>query len=452
MSQNDTPTILVIIGITGDLSKRRLLPAVEQIVKAKAAPSKFKVVGISRSKIDPSIVLKDARTSKPLTFLSNNLRMHQMDLTRPEDYDNLKSHLLILEQQLGGSSQWLFYLSIPPQFTNQVIKYLGASGISSHKSTKLLVEKPFGTDLVSAKELIRQTKKSFLEEQIYRIDHYLAKEMAQNLLVFRSGNPLFKRTWNRDFIERIEIIAGEKIDIEDRAVFYEQTGALRDLVQSHLLQLTALTLMEIPRKLELRDVPRLKKNTLKKLHLPNEEAAKADVKRGQYEGYRKEVDNPKSNVETYLDITLVSDYARWQGVPIRLITGKALSEKTTQIRIIYKSDENYESNVLIIRMQPNEGVTFQLWTKMPGYAWRVESRSLELGFKEETDVLPEAYERVILDAINSDHTFFTGSGEVLESWRILEPIQKSWSMTDKDLFFYKKGTNVTELSGVEIKA
>lgn len=440
------PTILIIVGITGDLSKRRLMPAIEQIVKAQAAPSEFKALGISRRHITPKELLKEVPKVNPDGFLSRNLQMHQMDLVDLESYRSLKARLVEMEKEFKKPAQWLFYLSVPPNFSNHIIKFLGESGIAGRRSTKLLVEKPFGLDLSSAKGLIRQTKAYFREEQIYRIDHYLAKEMAQNFIVFRSANPLFKTTWNKGFIDRIEIIAGEKIGVEGRSTFYEQTGALRDLVQSHLLQLAALTLMKIPKTLELSDIPRLRKNALKKLMIPSEKAVSTYVRRGQYEGYRKEVGNPKSTAETFAAITLKSADSRWKDVPVMLMTGKALNEKTTQIRVIYKKDVNYESNELIIRLQPDEGVTLELWSKAPGYEWRVENRLLELAFKDPTDILPEAYERVFLDAINSDRTFFTSSEEVLESWRILEPALRAWNASGKDLFFYKKGADIRTLA------
>ena len=439
---NSTPTILVIVGITGDLSKRKLMPAIGQIAKAGSLPADFKVVGITRRDVSVQEVLEGIG-SDAQAFLADHLEMYQMDLAEQADYAALRSHLDKLSGQMGGGAQRLFYLSVPPQISRPIVEHLGKSGLAKDEGTKLLLEKPFGSDLYSAQELVEETRQHFSEEQIYRIDHYLAKEMAQNLVVFRQGNSLFKRTWNKDFIERIEIVASENIGIEGRAAFYEQTGAMRDLVQSHLLQLAALTLMTIPKAGSLQDVPRHRLDALRQLHLPDggKELASYAV-RGQYEGYRDEVSIPHSNVETYVDLQLESSDPAWAGVPIRLVTGKALKEKVTQVRITYKKDEEHEANELIIRFQPNEGVEVCLWTKVPGYEWKVEQHALNLAFKDHFPQLPEAYEQVLVDAINSNHTLFTTGDEVLESWRIIQPVQQAWELAGDDLVIYKPGSNI----------
>jgi glucose-6-phosphate 1-dehydrogenase len=432
------PTILVVIGITGDLSRRKLLPAIEQLVHAKAAPDKFEIVGISRRVVTAEEVLKDEPDKIKHGFLKDHLKMFQMDLTEAADYERLKGYLAKIEKDFGTDAQALFYLSVPPQVSEPIIRLLGESGLAN-KNSKLLLEKPFGTDLGSARALIEQTRQCFTEEQIYRIDHYLAKDMAQNLVVFRGGNSLFKRTWDNNFIECIEIIAAEKIDIEGRVTFYEQTGAMRDVVQSHLLQLAALTLMDVPTPGNLQDVPKRRLEALKHVEIPDKPIAEI-ARRGQYKGYSQEVENPGSSVETYASLTLQSTDPRWANVPITLITGKALKEKLTQIRITYKKDQDYESNELVIKFQPDEGIELSLWTKVPGYEWRVERHSLRLKFSEQFGMLTEAYEQVLLDAINSNHAFFTSSDEVLESWRVLEPIQKAWSMSADDLVLYDPGS------------
>lgn len=435
MSDTTPPTVLVIIGITGDLSQRKLLPAVEKIVAAGAVDTKlFKVVGVTRRDIPVTEVLKGVKTKTP--FLSDNLVMCQMNLAELDDYKLLEKQLAAINAELGTSAQRLFYLSVPPQVSRPIVELLGESGLA--KDAKLLLEKPFGTDLASARELVEQTKVHFDEDQIYRIDHYLAKEMSQNLIVFREQNSLFKRTWSSDFIEKITIIASEKIGIEGRAAFYEQTGALRDLVQSHLLQLAALTLMDVPKASELDQVPRARLQALRQLYVPTDPHRQYAV-RGQYKGYTDEVENPDSLVETFADITLFSEHPRWQGVPVRLITGKALDQKATEICITYKREQSYEANQLRIRLQPDEGVELSLWTKTPGYQWHVEAHSLDIAFKDHYPELPEAYEQVIVDAINSNHLLFTSSDEVLESWRIIEPVRQAWSMSEDDLLIYEPG-------------
>jgi glucose-6-phosphate 1-dehydrogenase len=441
-SKDLPPTILVIVGITGDLSIRKLLPAIEKLSAAKAVPDKFKIVGITRRDVKVVDIIKRLPASESHAFLSKHLEMYRMDLANADDYQQLRTHLAELEKQLGGQAQKLFYLSVPPQISQPVVKLLGEASLAKVPHTKLLLEKPFGTDLASAKELIDQAKQYFDEDQVYRIDHYLAKDMAQNMIVFREGNALFSHTWSNQFIERIDILASEKIGIEGRAAFYEQTGALRDLVQSHLLQLTALTLMHPSVTRNLRNICDCRVDALLQLRVDES----VPFKRGQYRGYAEEVSNPGTTTETFADITLKSTDPSWTGVPIRIITGKALDKKVTEIKITYKQTNEYESNELIIRFQPNEGIELRLWTKVPGYEWKVENHSLKLSFAEQFTTSTEAYEQVLLDAIKSDHSLFPTSAEVLETWRILEPIQKAWSMQNNDLTTYQPGSGIDKVS------
>jgi len=425
-AEYDQPTILVIIGITGDLAKRKLLPAVRQIAKAGALPAKFRLLGVSRRAVSADSL--DASLEAELL---------QMDLTSPQAYQQLADRLKRIEADLGEAAQRLFYLSVPPQISQPIINLLGQSGLAAEPNTKLLLEKPFGVDLASAQELVENIRHYFRPEQTYRIDHYLAKEMAQNIIVFRGSNSLISRTWNKDFIESIEIRALEDIDIEHRAAFYEQTGALRDFIQSHLLQLAALTLMDIPSRNQLEATPAHRLKALRQLHV--KQPIGAAVRRGQYQGYQDEVGNPGSAVETYVQLDLESTDPRWEGVPIRLTTGKALNQKSTEIRITYRHSTEHDSDQLVLRLQPNEGIELGIWTKVPGYEWKTEQHSLHHQYKEAFRALPEAYEQVLLDAIRSNHTLFTSGEEVLESWRILDPVQRAWAMSAQDLATYPKG-------------
>ncbi|HEU4914878.1 MAG TPA: glucose-6-phosphate dehydrogenase [Candidatus Saccharimonadales bacterium] len=434
----DTPTLLVIFGITGDLSRRKLIPAIEQIAKAGALPAHFRLIGVTRRAVSPEEVLKGIDAP----YVRSHLTMRQMDLASLADYRQLASGLDDMARDMGVAAQRLFYLSVPPQISRPIVELLGQSGLAKQPRAKLLLEKPFGTDLASAEELVAQTRQYFGESQIYRIDHYLAKEMAQNLIVFRQGNSLFKRTWNKNFIEKIDIVASEKIGIEGRAAFYEQTGALRDLVQSHLLQLAALTLMTTPKGSNLSTVPENRLRALEQLRIDPAKPVFGSVVRGQYAGYRDEVGDQKSNTETFVDLRLQSADPAWEGVPIRLITGKALDAKTTEIRITYKKDEDFEANQLVITFQPDEGVDVYLWTKVPGYSWKMEQHSLHLAFKDHFDALPEAYEQVLVDAMRSSHTLFTSSDEVLASWRIIQPVQEAWEMSADDLVLYEPGSGI----------
>lgn len=443
MKNNNQPTIIVIIGISGDLSRRKLLPAISKIAEAEALPDKYKIVGITR-KINNSISELLIKT-KNSNSIKNNIELFEMDLTTTSGYLKLANYLSEIEKKFDEPAQRLFYLSVPPQISRPIIEQLGVSGLSKIPDTKLLLEKPFGVDLASAEELTEEINLYFKPDQVYRIDHYLAKETAQNIVVFRQDNSLFKQTWNKDFIEKIEIVAQESIGIEGRSIFYEQTGALRDLVQSHLLQLAALVLMDLPDDRSLIDIPNRRLKALQSLRLPADEPIEANVVRGQYLGYQDEVNNNGSTVETFVSLKLESDDPKWLGVPITLTTGKALDEKFVGVKISYKKDKSYEANQLVLRLQPNEGVDLCLWSKKPGYDYKVDKHPLKFNFGEHYQSFPEAYEQVLFNAINSDHSLFASSDEVLESWRIIDVIQKSWEMNSDDLVSYRTGDTAASI-------
>lgn len=436
MTHHHLPTILVIIGITGDLSRRYLLPAIEQIAAAGELPHEFRIVGTTRQQMTKEDILRE--THSRTSFLEQHLEVHRLDPTKQEDYVSLQAVLESIEKTFSASAQRLFYLSVPPQVSWPVVELLGATGFSQLPGTKLLLEKPFGTDLASAEQLIAHTERYFSEEQVYRIDHYLAKEMARNLIVFREANPLLRHTWHKDFIDRIDIVATESIDIEGRAGFYEQTGALRDVMQSHGLQLAALTLMGLANDAQY-DIPVRRLEALRHLHFATDRPLADSAIRGQYEGYRTEVNNPDTTVETFVQLTLVSSDPRWEGVPVRITTGKALPRKQTAIHITYRNDDGMEPNRLSLRIQPDAGIELQLWSKTPGYAHKLEKQALRFSYDDHISKLPDAYEQVLLDAIKSDHTLFTSSDEVRESWRILASVQAAWAFTEDDLVFYPKG-------------
>jgi glucose-6-phosphate 1-dehydrogenase len=443
MKKNTQPTTIIIIGVSGDLSQRKLLPALNQIALAGELPEHYKILGITRKTNLPVVDL--LKKIKGEVVIDAYLELRAMDLTSLDDYVKLAADLDELEKNFNEPAQRLFYLAVPPQISRPIVECLGLSGLSQAANTKLLLEKPFGVDLASAQELIEHINLYFKPHQVYRIDHYLAKETAQNIIVFRQDNSLFKRTWNRDFIERIEIIATEAIGIEGRAIFYEQTGALRDLVQSHLLQLAALTLMDVPDGRQFSDIPQRRLRALQQLHLPTHKPVSNNVKRGQYEGYQQEANNLGSTTETFVSVNLESSDSKWLGVPIVLITGKALAEKFTGIRILYKKDQSHEANELILRLQPDEGVELCLWSKSPGYEHQVEQHPLKFNFQEYYTSLPEAYEQVLFNAINSDHSLFATSEEVIATWEIINDIQEFWQMSTDDLIIYKSGSDISQI-------
>lgn len=437
------PTILVIFGISGDLAGRYSLPAIGKIADAGMLPDKFKIVGVTRK---PDVNLENLLAkAENKSYLRDHIELFRMDVTKSADYEKLNDHLEAIEKTFSGPAERLFYLSIPPEASQQIVDQIGKSSLVKNKTKKLLIEKPFGTNLENAEELVKHIGKYFTEEEVYRVDHYMAKEMAQNIVVFRNGNSLFKRTWNRDFIESIKIIASEKIDIDGRVHFYEQTGALRDYVQSHLLQMLALILMELPEEQKFEQIPELRYRALKQLSIICDISHKECVKRGQYEGYRDEVKKKESMMETFVSISLASNDERWRGVPITIATGKAMKERFTEIRIRYKKDKDNEANELLLRIQPDAGIELGVWTKMPGYKYKLKKEILHFNFKEQYEKLPEAYEQVLFNVISSDHNLFISSREVLESWRILKDVQDSWKSSGDDLIIYKKGSSIEEI-------
>lgn len=435
------PTILIIIGIFGDLSVRKLIPALGKMAAAGALPDSFSILGVTRrsdEQIDKLLI-----NTKKADYLKDKIELLSMNLTEVSDYKKLSEKIKEIEKKLGTEAQHLFYLAVPPQVSQPIIELLGESGLAKEGEAKLLLEKPFGVDLDSASELVKYIDKYFDSEQVYRIDHYLAKEMAQNIIVFRENNFLFNETWNNKFITAIKIIAAESIGVEGRAVFYEQTGALRDLIQSHLLQLAALVLMEIPSNEKIDLIPNLRLEALRQLKLASRDSGK--LIRGQYESYQNEVHNIGSSVETFVSLLLESTNPKWLGVPITLTTGKSLDKKFTGIKIFYKNEEGKENNQLIFSLQPDEGVELELFAKRPGYDNTVSQHSLKFSFQEYYANLPEAYEQVLFNAFNSDHALFTSSAEVLETWRILNEIQNDWKMSSDDLIIYKQGSKIKDI-------
>lgn len=413
---------ILIFGITGNLSRHKLLPALSRVVRSGEFDD-IEIIGVSRHEVNLRDLCGDD------DHLASRISIRQMNLASLEDYKDLKQSLFSKD-----TDQLLAYLAVPPGASASIVDFMGEVGLNG-SNVKILFEKPFGVDLVSAKEFISRTARYFKEEQLYRIDHYLAKEMTQNFVTIRGRNAFFSNIWNNNFIELIEVIASESIGIEGRANFYEQTGALRDFVQGHLMQLLSLTLMDIPGDFDWRQLPELRLKAIRQILPANPEVAF----RAQYKGYREEVSNPSSQTETFVSINLESTQPRWLDVPIRLISGKALERKTSEIRIHLKPVSEAQSNTIVFRIQPNEGVDIELFVKKPGYNRTFETRHLELTYPEDV-VFPDAYEQVIVDAILSRKSLFASSDEILESWRILDPLQKAWSLDTGSLRFYEKGS------------
>lgn len=446
------PFILVIFGITGDLARRKVLPALYHLFKDGLLPDNIHIIGTSRQNLSNKQFLNEIELCvleadhqcdpEVLKTFENKTEIIQFDPTNNQDYLKLTTLLDQIESKYNLTMNRLFYLSIPPAVYSLLVNKLGQHNIGKNPRSRLLVEKPFGSDSKSANELINITSKHFKENQVYRIDHYLAKESAQNILTFRKYNPLFYDIWNNKHINDIQVIASESIGIEGRVHFYEQVGALRDLIQSHLMQLMALTTIELPDNInDANEIHKAKKNLLDSIMPPTIEAIKKTAIRGQYIGYRQEVNNPLSTVETYASIKLEINNKRWQGIPITITTGKALSTKKTEIIITFKSKHITGINKLTFRIQPNDGIDIELLVKKPGFEQSLETAKMNFSYHDSFDKLvhPDAYERVLIDAARGDNMLFATSEEVLISWRILDPITSYWQQNDQDLKFYTPG-------------
>lgn len=464
------PAIIVIFGITGDLSGRYLLPALYHLMKDNLLHEHTEIIGVTRRNVSVDDLLNKTRLNvlgadEPcdqavLDRMENALTMFKMDLDEGTEYDRLKKHLDDIETKRGMCMNRLYYLSIPPDVYQPIVAMLGKHRLNTgcqhgRAESRLLVEKPFGHDLASAEKLIAETAKAFNEDQIYRIDHYLAKETVQNILTFRQHNPIFEANWSNHYIASIDIAAKETIGIEGRTAFYEQTGALRDFIQSHLLQLLAAVTMERPTSdgSEAIHAARLKLfHAIEPMPLDKVETRTI---RGQYDGYKAEVSNPDSTVETYAAIKLYIQNSRWEDTPVTIRTGKALNERATTIDITFKHPEGttHHPNVLTFGVQPREGIGVDLFVKRPGFDNEMQMVPMDFRYERnfESGSHPNAYERVIVDAIRGDRTLFATGDEVLASWRILQPIIDAWSKHVAEIHVYKPGSEGPELSDAFIE-
>lgn len=388
-------TKLVIFGLTGDLAQRKLLPALSEIV-ATGEYDDLSIVGVSRRDVSAKEVVGSHEA------LTRHTQMFTMNLAEAGDYRRLSDFL-----ELQPDEQALMYLSVPPSAAADIVDFLGEAGLNT-PNVKILFEKPFGFDLASAKDFLERTGRYFSEGQLYRIDHYMAKEVTQYILKSRLNAESKHHGWSAETVKRIDVIASEKIGIEGRVTFYEQTGAMRDFIQGHLMQLLALVLMEIPPAFDIETLPEYRLNVLRRL----EPADPTLARRAQYEGYQTEVDNPGSTTETFASLALQSTDPRWQGVPLRLTTGKNLNDKRSYVQVTYQ-----DGSVDIFE----EGKT------------PIEGR------------LPDAYERVLIEAMNGRKGIFTTGPEVLRSWELLAPVQEAWSMNETAIRQYAPGSRIDDL-------
>ncbi|MFL5821509.1 MAG: glucose-6-phosphate dehydrogenase [Solirubrobacteraceae bacterium] len=469
------PTALCIFGATGDLSKRKLLPAIYNLAHEGALPERFHLVGSSRSAMSDddfrTVAIESVKqfSRRPpdqavLERLFESVRYVPGSFDDPAVYEGLDRALADFDSEAGVPFNRAYYLSTAPAFFPVIVKALGERGLDHHPDAevRVIIEKPFGTNLAEAQALNREVLEVFSESQIYRIDHYLGKETVQNLLAFRFANGMFEPVWNRNFIDYVQITAAEDLTVGTRAGYYDSAGALRDLVQNHMLQLLTMLCMEPPVSFSADDVRDEKVKVLHAIDAPAPNDASQITVRGQYaagtlggepqRGYLEEEGVPRdSRTETYVALKLKVENWRWAGVPIYLRTGKALARKVTEIAVTLKpvphlafSQEGslgVKPNQLVLTLQPNEGVSLSLGAKIPGT--RMMIRPVNMEFLYGTSFLsesPEAYERLILDAMRGDATLFTRDDEVEAQWRICDPILKGWALLDERPHPYPAGS------------
>jgi glucose-6-phosphate 1-dehydrogenase len=469
------PTTLVIFGATGDLARRKLLPAIYNLAHEGALPERFSLIGSSRSELSDAdyaaqateAIRKFSRREPDETVLKellSNVRYISGSFDTDSVYDRLQEALAAFDDDAGQPMNRAFYLSTAPEFFPVIIGKLGEHELAHHEGAEVraVIEKPFGTTLAEARELNHRVLSVFDEKQVFRIDHYLGKETVQNLMAFRFANGLFEPVWNRNYIDRVEITAAEDLGIGTRAGYYDHAGALRDLVQNHMLQLLCHVAMEPPVHFEADEIRDEKVKVLRSVLKPTPETVDEIAVRAQYTagtvggedvpGYLEEPGvRPDSNTETYAALRLEIDNWRWAGVPFYLRTGKRLARKITEIAITLKpvphlafqqdGSVGVRPNQLILTLQPNEGVALSLGAKIPGSRMRI--RPVNMEFLYGTSFMsqsPEAYERLILDAMRGDATLFTRNDEVEAQWEICDPIVTKWAATPGPLPQYEAGT------------
>jgi glucose-6-phosphate 1-dehydrogenase len=465
-SQEPTPTgdscLLVIFGASGDLTRRKLIPGLYNLACAGCMNPLFEVLGVGRTEMtseqfraklrESAAQSGDARDFNDSQWHEFEQRLHYFvgDINDPKFFDRLREQLGEMEKSTKIPNH-LFYVSTPASVAAPIVEGLARAGMNQNEKgwVRIILEKPFGRDLKSAQELNGILHKVFDEKDVFRIDHYLGKETVQNILVFRFGNSMFEPVWNRNYIDYVEITAAETVGVEGRGSFYEETGALRDMVANHMLQLLALTAMEPPIEFEADAVREQKVQALKSIQpMTVEEVAKRTV-RGQYgpgetagkqvPGYRQEPDvKPDSNTETYASVELYVNNWRWAGVPFFIRTGKRLAKQASEVRVHFKrtpqalfSTTPYDQlgpNVITLRIQPDDGIGIAFDAKRPGSHMR--AMTVEADFSYEAvfgSKGPPAYETLLLDSMRGEATLFTRHDEVEAEWRIITPIEEAWA-------------------------
>lgn len=441
---------LVIFGASGDLTRRKLIPAMFQLYRKGRLKEKLRIVGFSRSEFSHE-EWREKLTESTQTFAGANfdaqawaefakrIYYHPGDIGQAEDFQSLAKFLDEIER--GESCGRVYYLSTAPRFYQPAIEQLGAAGLACEDcdTRRIVIEKPFGVDLATAHQLNEDVHKVFNEHQVYRIDHYLGKETVQNLMVLRFGNSIFEPIWNRNYIDHVQITVAEEVDVGTRAGYYDSAGVMRDMIQNHLLQLLMVTAMEAPVRYEADAIRNEKVKVLQAVAPLSEEEIATHTLRGQYRGYLEaEGVAPDSNTATFAALKLCVHNWRWRGVPFYLRSGKAMSCRTTQIVIQFHAPPHQlfagsgndpgMANRLVIQVQPAEGIQIHFQTKVPDAGMKTRQTDLDFNYHREfRDVMPEAYERLLLDAMEGDASLFARADEVEAAWKICDPILKAWN-------------------------
>ena len=444
--------ILVIFGASGDLTRRKLIPAVAELLKLGLLPDRFAVLGIGRSKFEDSSYremiaehIEDHSSILPL------LHYHAMDPEDGKAYEGLTQRLAKLSKELQIATNYIFYLATPPSLYGTIPQLLCAAGLTTEEENvwrRIIIEKPFGIDFDSASDLNRTLLSYLKEQQVYRIDHYLGKETVQNVLVTRFSNGIFEPLWNRNFVHHVEITAAESLGVGSRGGYYDHSGALRDMLQNHLLQLLGLVAMEPPTVISSDAIRNEVLKVFQTLRPITGDQISKQVIRGQYmpshvrgeamPGYRSEKGVPEeSKTETFVAMKLFIDNWRWGGVPFYLRSGKRLPTRVTEIVVHFKPSPHSlfslqegvraKGNYLVIRVQPDEGILLKFGMKVPGAGFKVQEANMDFHYKDLTDsYIPQAYQRLLLDCMQGDSTLYARGDAVEAAWRFVDPILKAW--------------------------
>jgi glucose-6-phosphate 1-dehydrogenase len=465
------PTIFVIFGITGDLASRKLIPALLELYTKRLLPQRFAVIGFSRrvfSREEFREFIRERMNVKPGQFREEDIK-HFLDHMSYEQgmfddfgaYSRLAGKLKNIDDRWGQCSNKLFHLSVPPTLYEGVLTHISRSGLAEACDdgmgwTRILIEKPFGNDIDTARSLDKLLGSLFKEQQIFRIDHYLAKEVLQNILAFRFSNSMFEPLWNRKYIDKVHIKLFQKDTVEGRGAFYDPIGAIKDVGQNHMLMMLATMAMEAPKSLTAAGIRTERAKVLSRLKSVSPRSMSKQVVRGQYMGYMQEPGVlPTSQTETYFRIQSFVNSTRWKGVPFYLESGKALAESKVEIDVYFKesqkskvksqkeSQENRQ-NILTFRIQPDEGIRVRFFVKVPGHDFTTEAKTLKFKYADSTfsDDIPNDYERLIRDAFVGDQTLFASTDEIMASWKYMMPILNN--LKNIPLKLYEKGAGYVE--------